>query len=270
MPPKMKPHLYNSESDLKFEEEVAIKLFDNGYKIYGRNVIWKDESNIRILEIDILLYKTIVECKNTNIKNVGDKKFMRQLNKFIDKFPDFQIVFWFSKIDREDDSYIELKTNYPNIIFTDNIYDFIREYTPPKEFFFIREPEVLWSLIARNNTNNYDHILPFVKINPFIIDCVECYLNDPIEEINLLKLKEKIILTNKIDPSDIYITCRKNYDFTHGIPIYNRFFLKIERVKQSSNSLPRFVIEGCHVICTKCNKIYTIKRMIRNLCNKCY
>lgn len=263
-------HIYNSVEDLKFEEDVANQIYANGFKIYGRNVIWKSKLNIRIMEIDILLYKTIIECKNSNIRNIGDNKFMKQLNKYLEKFPDFQIVFWFSKIDREDESYKELKTNYPNVIFVDNIYDFLREYTPPKEFFYIQDPETLWSIIARNNSTSYDFLLPYVKISQFIIDCVECYLNDPIEEIKLNLLKEKIIITDKIEKGDIFITCRKNYDYTNGTPIYNRFFLKIDRVKQTSNSLPKFIIEGCHVVCHKCNKIYTIKRMIKSRCKKCY
>jgi len=260
---------YNNKEDLEFEESVAKKIEEYGYKIYGRNVIW-DMRKSRLMEIDILMYKTIVECKNTTLRDVGEKKFTRQMSKYIEKFPDFKIVVWFKSLDKGDETYKEMKESYKEVIFVDNIYDFLREYERPKEFYYIREPEVLWSLIARSNPNNYDNILPYTKINPLIISCVECYLNDEIEEEKLRILKEMVIKTDKLEKGDIYLTCRKNYDYSDGLPIYNRYYMKMTRYFQTSDSLPKFIIEGCHFECNMCNKIYTIKRRIKNMCKNCY
>jgi len=201
----------------EFEDKIADTLITNGYFIYYRNfkTICKQQQKLerrlairadalgsegksseitirkcesRKCEINILLYKTIIECKNTILNNSyfknkhGMNKLINQIERHYHYFPDFTHVLWFKEIDKESDFYFELKSKYPFLIIIDNIEDFKVEYTKPIEYYYINSQNTLWVMIAEKNDYDFSEILKRTRISQITIDTVRAFIDNEIEK----------------------------------------------------------------------------------------
>jgi len=229
------------DEDLLFEKEVANKLSEANYEIYSRNILIKEEKDDNVkCEIDILLYKTIVECKYTDFKTISDyiinQKLERQLNRYLKYFPDFTVILWFKTIteeDRHSTYYTFLKTEFPNVILTDSIDDLKLQYNPPSPEYIIKKPHIIWSFIAKNgDLSQYDFITN-IKCHSSILRDFECFIDDQIEKDNYIRFKSQIkIIENikEIDKWDIEIIMTNNGLIERSFNyIKSKFILSIDR-----------------------------------------
>jgi hypothetical protein len=272
--------IMEEDKDLLFEKEVADKLLEANYEIFSRNLIIKEEKDDNVkCEIDILLYKTIIECKYTDFKTISDyiinQKLERQLNRYSKYFPDFTVVLWFKTITEEDrlsTYYTFLQTEFPNVILTDSIKDLKTRFILPKQEYVIRKPHIIWSFIAKNGNLSQYSFLENIKCHSNILRDFVCFVDDPIEKENFIRFKSQINIVNDIKEIkrwDIEISTTNNSQIERSFN-YNKskFILLIPQIEYSSIGHPMYLISGFQ-ICMKCNKITTNKKMKGSICKFC-
>lgn len=168
-----------------FEIYVADILKSNNYKIFGRNVHLYNIKEKELTEIDILLYKTIIECKAGKIDNLN----YLQCHRYRLLFPDFKIIIW--TLDEEitnDLSYYE----DINVSIVRNLEEFSAIYKEPK-WYYINDRSVLTSLVA----NRDDSLYPLKYENVFIKESIIIDSMNII--INLEELKKLFRIITKIN-----------------------------------------------------------------------
>lgn len=268
-----------------FEKHVEQKLRDAGYRIYGTNMRFKINGS-QSEEIDILLYKTIIECKSIPFSNINSSRFtfgkmVKQIEKMSHIHNGFTIVLWLSNIteeDRETFLYRNFKRKFPKLIITDSVEDFMKQYTVPEEFYYISKGHTVWNIIAKNRKDTCDDIMCKIKIPEKIMKNFECFIDDPEERKNFDELKKKAIIidndckkaTHTIDKYDIEISgmrfaTERKYDFTFdGF----KFRLSIPQTKSTSIGHPMWVIDG-FIKCSKCDKPWTERLVKDGICFIC-
>ena len=215
---------------ISFEIEIEDLLKSNGFCIFGSNIIFDGQIGNRhsnIYELDIILYKTIVECKSSSIidDKLNEDRYndcSKQLNLYHLLYPSFIQVLWFKKIIKTSPLYIRLKSEFPDVIITDSIDDFKKEYVKPTEFYYISKILPINCIISKDNTYDYSSLFPKIKVSRKTLDIVRCFLIDETDKINFENFEKKVIITDDFDLFDIKIMTSPDV----SEPIH-----KIERVK---------------------------------------
>lgn len=174
------------EAGKDFELFVRKEIIGAGFHIFGANL--KKQKEIKgKAEIDILLYKTIIECKSVSLsylsreKAVKEKNHLRkQIITFKRIFPDYKLIIWLKNANHSPETIFD-DIDITNVYFIDNIAKLRQVYTEPT--YYISDKFIIFTLISNlNKTSRHEQMYRRIYVKQEVLDKSSQLLND-IEEI---------------------------------------------------------------------------------------
>ena len=261
----------------EYENKIKSLLRANNYHIFGENIKIFQDRNI-ILEIDILLHRTIIECKCTTFTHQGDiDASIKQINKYIKYFPTYKIILW---LENSEEYKKKISLNHSNLFIINTIEEFKQIYQEDKFYIDDKHINSVASFISNLNPNyNYlEHLYSKIYIHRTFAEQIKDILVDPNEIAKYYDFYQKI----NIVPDDFVFNSFIKLD-TKQKSNNNHFSLG-QNIEQRLNnyfyyyitpySLDKINIEIVKklyaVMCQSCNGKFTKSLMKDKLCKKCY